>query len=219
MPLYHYVFEDILALGLAEHHVQTLGKNCQSIGPPHRTRQCLAQNFGAGLCSRPQCGADGGIWGSAGIFSNAEDLAVIFHTPLKVGSMAASQLFERNTVDDSLTTKSSTNHRGLGFDKPTKRRYPTYSPHASSKSFGHTGFTGTCVWVDPEQRLVYVFLSNRGLTELLQWQNLYGGHSQPESMRWFTALLAVLTAVFQKLKLKKRCWKWRKALEVSLKKT
>ncbi|MGZ3881140.1 MAG: serine hydrolase, partial [Flavisolibacter sp.] len=55
--------------------------------------------------------------------------------------------------------------RGYGFDKPEKdnatRKEPYPSALASAESFGHTGFTGTCVWVDPKANLVYVFLSNR----------------------------------------------------------
>jgi beta-N-acetylhexosaminidase len=113
-----------------------------------------------GYVHDPSVALMGGVGGSAGIFSNAEDLAVIFQMLLEGGLYGGRQFFEKNTVDDFVTNKY-TNHRGLGFDKPTKRRYPTYSPHASVKSYGHTGFTGTCVWVDPDQRLVYVFLSNR----------------------------------------------------------
>jgi CubicO group peptidase (beta-lactamase class C family) len=103
----------------------------------------------------------GGVGGSAGVFSNAEDLAVLFQMLLEEGEYGGTQFFDKNTVEGFVSVQNGINHRGLGFDKPTKRRYPTYSPHASPKSFGHTGFTGTCVWVDPEQRLVYVFLSNR----------------------------------------------------------
>jgi CubicO group peptidase (beta-lactamase class C family) len=60
---------------------------------------------------------------------------------------------------------SEVSRRGLGFDKPEKdnasRKEPYPSASVSSETFGHTGFTGTCVWVDPKQNLVYIFLSNR----------------------------------------------------------
>ncbi|MCP6768657.1 serine hydrolase, partial [Klebsiella pneumoniae] len=60
---------------------------------------------------------------------------------------------------------SDVSRRGLGFDKPEKdnatRKEPYPSALASSETFGHTGFTGTCVWVDPKNDLVYIFLSNR----------------------------------------------------------
>ncbi|MCC6725051.1 MAG: serine hydrolase [Saprospiraceae bacterium] len=114
-----------------------------------------------GYVHDPSVALMGGVGGSAGLFCNAEDLAVLFHMLLEGGNYGGRQLFEKKTVDDFVENRYTNNHRGLGFDKPTKRRYPTYSPHASPKSFGHTGFTGTCVWVDPEQSLVYVFLSNR----------------------------------------------------------
>jgi CubicO group peptidase (beta-lactamase class C family) len=54
------------------------------------------------------------------------------------------------------------NRRALGFDKPFISGGSTHvSPQASQSSFGHSGFTGTFVWVDPEYQLIYVFLSNR----------------------------------------------------------
>ena len=60
---------------------------------------------------------------------------------------------------------SEVSRRGLGFDKPEKdnltRKEPYPSKSVSSNTFGHTGFTGTCVWVDPDKELVYIFLSNR----------------------------------------------------------
>ena len=52
-------------------------------------------------------------------------------------------------------------HRGYGFDKPPRRQDYYVAPSASLETYGHTGFTGTCFWVDPEHDLVYVFLSNR----------------------------------------------------------
>jgi beta-N-acetylhexosaminidase len=102
----------------------------------------------------------GGVGGNAGVFSNAEDMAALFQMLLNEGVYGGVQFFEKETVDEFTDSKYN-NHRGLGFDKPANRRYPTYSKHASPKSYGHTGFTGTCVWVDPEEKLVYIFLSNR----------------------------------------------------------
>lgn len=113
-----------------------------------------------GTVHDPAVALMGGVGGSAGVFSNAEDLAVLLQLLLNGGHYGGVQFFDAATVGD-FTYNKYTNHRGLGFDMPANRRYPTYSPHASAKSFGHTGFTGTCVWADPENKLVYVFLSNR----------------------------------------------------------
>ncbi len=161
MPLDQYVLEQIYQpLGLRNVMYKPLEKLPKQRIVPTEQDNVWRKTLVQGYVHDPSVALMGGIGGSAGIFSNAEDLAVIFQMLLESGLYGGRQFFEKNTVDDFVTNKY-TNHRGLGFDKPTKRRYPTYSPHASPKSFGHTGFTGTCVWVDPEQRLVYVFLSNR----------------------------------------------------------
>ncbi len=160
-PLDQYVFEQVYKpLGLRHITYNPLYRFPKSQIVPTEQDNYWRKTLVQGYVHDPSVALMGGIGGSAGIFSNAEDLAVIFHMLLEGGIYGGVQYYERKTVDDFIDNKYS-NHRGLGFDKPTKRRYPTYSAHASPKSFGHTGFTGTCVWVDPEQRLVYVFLSNR----------------------------------------------------------
>jgi beta-N-acetylhexosaminidase len=72
---------------------------------------------------------------------------------------------KQETIKYFTAYHSSISRRGLGFDKPEKdnntRREPYPSKLASPETFGHTGFTGTCVWVDPKYKLVYIFLSNR----------------------------------------------------------
>ena len=81
------------------------------------------------------------------------------------GKFNGKQYLRKETIDLFTAYHSKFSRRGLGFDKPEKDNdtrpepYPTFS--ASPKSFGHTGFTGTCTWADPESKLVYVFLSNR----------------------------------------------------------
>jgi CubicO group peptidase (beta-lactamase class C family) len=75
------------------------------------------------------------------------------------------RFLKKSTVDKFTAYSSDISRRGLGFDKPEKdnasRREPYPSASASPETFGHTGFTGTCVWVDPKANLVYIFLSNR----------------------------------------------------------
>lgn len=105
----------------------------------------------------------GGVQGNAGLFSNANDLAKLCQMWLNGGEYGEERLLSEETVKLFTTSKSSTCRRGLGFDKPDKRNEKN-SPtccEASAATFGHTGFTGTCFWVDPQSQLIYIFLSNR----------------------------------------------------------
>lgn len=104
----------------------------------------------------------GGIAGHAGLFSSANDLAKLGQMWLNKGSYGGIQFFKTETLDLFTAKQYEDSRRGLGWDKPTPSDWngPT-SLYASAKTFGHTGFTGTCIWVDPEFHLVYVFLSNR----------------------------------------------------------
>ncbi len=105
----------------------------------------------------------GGVQGNAGLFSNANDLAKLCQMWLNGGEYGEERLLSEETVKLFTTSKSSTCRRGLGFDKPDKRNEKN-SPtcrEASAATFGHTGFTGTCFWVDPQSQLIYIFLCNR----------------------------------------------------------
>lgn len=104
----------------------------------------------------------GGVSGHAGLFSTANDLAILYQMILNGGTYGDKQYFKPETVNMFTAKQSSVSRRGLGFDRydeDSTRGYP--SKLASSQTFGHTGYTGTCVWVDPQYNLVYVFLSNR----------------------------------------------------------
>ncbi|MEN9684968.1 MAG: hypothetical protein RLZZ28_754 [Bacteroidota bacterium] len=107
----------------------------------------------------------GGVAGHAGLFSNAYDLAQLYQLLLNGGELNGIRLFKKSTVDKFTAYNSSISRRGLGFDKPEKdnatRKEPYPSRSVSPETFGHTGFTGTCVWVDPKENLLYIFLSNR----------------------------------------------------------
>lgn len=102
----------------------------------------------------------GGVAGHAGLFSNAEDLAVIFQMLLNEGSYGGRQYLEPATVK-LFTSKDTKSKRGLGFDKPRRLKYPTFSPQMSATAYGHTGFTGACAWADPKEQMIFIFLSNR----------------------------------------------------------
>jgi len=105
----------------------------------------------------------GGVSGNAGLFSNANDLAKLLQMLLYRGEYGGETYLSKQTVNTFINTKSPNSRRGLGFDKPDMNN-PTKSPTAtcvSANTFGHTGYTGTCFWVDPEHNLIFVFLSNR----------------------------------------------------------
>ncbi|WP_443937750.1 serine hydrolase domain-containing protein [Pedobacter sp. MW01-1-1] len=104
----------------------------------------------------------GGISGHAGLFASANDLAIIYQMLLNRGTYGGEEYFKPTTVNLFTTKQSNVSRRGLGFDRwdpDTSKHYP--SELASSQTYGHTGYTGTCVWVDPSRGLVYIFLSNR----------------------------------------------------------
>ena len=107
----------------------------------------------------------GGVAGHAGLFSNAYDLAQLYQLLLNGGELNGIRLLKKSTVDKFTAYNSNVSRRGLGFDKPEKdnasRKDPYPSKSVSPETFGHTGFTGSCVWVDPKYNLVYIFLSNR----------------------------------------------------------
>jgi CubicO group peptidase (beta-lactamase class C family) len=104
----------------------------------------------------------GGVAGHAGLFGSANDVAILYQMVLNRGSYGGTQYFKPEVVDLFTSKQSPVSRRGLGFDRwdpIADRHYP--SKLASDQTYGHTGFTGTCIWVDPKYNLVYVFLSNR----------------------------------------------------------
>lgn len=105
----------------------------------------------------------GGVEGNAGLFSNSGDLAKLLQMMLNEGEYGGERFITSETARLFTTTKSAKSRRGLGFDKPNTTN-PNNSPtcvQASALTYGHTGFTGTSFWVDPENNLVYIFLTNR----------------------------------------------------------
>lgn len=112
-----------------------------------------------GTVHDPTAALMGGVSGNAGLFSNANDLAILGQMLLNGGSYGGEQYFTPETVGQF--TQRQRGHRGFGWDKPPYNADYIVAPSASPQTFGHTGFTGTCFWVDPEHDLVFVFLSNR----------------------------------------------------------
>lgn len=105
----------------------------------------------------------GGVAGHAGIFSSADDLAKIMQMYLNKGTYGGTRFFSENTVAEFTKCRfcEEGNRRALGFDRPDPSGKGTPCDCVSYLSFGHTGFTGTMAWADPETGILYIFLSNR----------------------------------------------------------
>lgn len=129
--------------------------------PTERDRYWRKQTV-HGYVHDPAAAMLGGISGHAGLFSNAEDLAVLMQMMLQKGKYGGKRYIEKKTVE-LFTQRHPESHRGLGWDRPNhgSSKKGLCVKDASPATFGHTGFTGTCIWVDPEHDLVYIFLSNR----------------------------------------------------------
>ena len=97
------------------------------------------------------------------IFSNATEVAQIYQMLLNGGELHGKRYLSESTCKLFTTSKSRISRRGLGFDKPdvTNKSKSPCADDAPATVYGHTGFTGTCVWVDPTNQIVYIFLSNR----------------------------------------------------------
>jgi len=105
----------------------------------------------------------GGVGGHAGIFSNAYEVAVIMQMYLQKGVYDGVRLFPSSTFDlfNKCYYCKNGNRLGVGFDKPQIEGNGSTCGCVSNESFGHSGFTGTFAWADPEKKIVFVFLSNR----------------------------------------------------------
>lgn len=105
----------------------------------------------------------GGVSGNAGLFSNANDLSKLYQMWLNKGTYGDEEYLSEKTCLLFTSVKSSISRRGLGFDKPEMRTNKSSPASLSTpaSAYGHTGFTGTGFWVDPDNNLIYIFLSNR----------------------------------------------------------
>lgn len=122
----------------------------------------------------------GGVSGNAGLFATATDLAKLMQMYMQYGTYNGKRYISEATLKEFIKVQypENENRRGLGFDKPLlgndtlnlKDAYPALS--ASEESFGHSGFTGTFVWADSKNQLVYIFLSNR-VNPTRENRNLY----------------------------------------------
>lgn len=107
----------------------------------------------------------GGVAGHAGLFSDAYDLSMLYQMLLDGGTFNGHRYLKASTIKFFTDYHSKVSRRGYGFDKPEKDNATNKDPYpsalASPLTFGHTGFTGIGVWVDPKYDIVYIFMSNR----------------------------------------------------------
>ena len=99
----------------------------------------------------------GGISGNAGLFSTAYNIGILFQMMLNGGTYGGHRYLSKKTID-KFTAKQPNTSRGLGFDMAPNNFVAT---SASKRTYGHTGFTGTCAWADPDNKIVVVFMCNR----------------------------------------------------------
>ncbi|AUC21831.1 serine hydrolase [Polaribacter sejongensis] len=134
----------------------------------------------------------GGVSGNAGLFGTSLDLAKIMQMYANYGIYGGKRYISENTVREftKIQYPENENRRGLGFDKPLidnatlsiKEAYP--APEVSPESFGHSGFTGTFVWADPTNNLVFIFLSNRVYPNR-NHRNIYNLNIRPKLQQVF----------------------------------
>tara|TARA_B110000977_G_scaffold113498_1_gene146892 strand:- start:721 stop:1431 length:711 start_codon:yes stop_codon:yes gene_type:complete len=155
------LYEDLGANYLTYHPLEKFAK---STVIPTEKDDYFRHQLLKGYVHDPGAAMQNGVGGHAGLFSNANDLAKLMQMYLNLGSYGGKRYIKESTLKEFTSCQycNTDNRRGIGFDKPVidDSDGPTCK-EASPRSYGHSGFTGTITWADPEHELVYVFLSNR----------------------------------------------------------
>ncbi|WP_243349922.1 serine hydrolase domain-containing protein [Parabacteroides sp. FAFU027] len=136
--------------------------NREEIAPTLK-KDFLRNGMIQGFVHDPDAAILGGVSGNAGLFSTSHDVALVYQMLLNRGEINGKRYLSEETCRLFTSTTSPSGRRGLGFDKPVTT-IPNHSPCCASAPaavYGHTGYTGTCCWVDPVNNLIFVFLSNR----------------------------------------------------------
>jgi len=130
---------------------------------PTLQRDGLRNGRVQGYVNDPDAAFLGGVSGNAGLFATATDVASIYQMLLNNGELDGKRYLSEETCRLFTTTTSKSGRRDLGYDKPvpSNMKHNPCCKSAPQVVYGHTGYTGTCCWVDPVNRFVYVFLSNR----------------------------------------------------------
>lgn len=148
-------------LGMSRTWFQPAEKGLLDHCPPTEADYDWRHSVIRGYVHDPNAALLGGVAGHAGLFSNIYDLGKLLMMLKNEGVFGERRFFLPVTIESYTSKQISISRKGLGWDKPEIAGGGPTSSLASSSTFGHTGFTGTCVWVDPESDLVFVFLSNR----------------------------------------------------------
>lgn len=166
IPIDQYITENFhKPLGMFNTMFNPLSHNIdvQRIAPTENDNQFRMQTV-QGYVHDQTAALFGGVQGHAGLFSTTEDLGILFTMLLKGGEYNGIRYFKESTVK-LFTSSYAVNNcgvRGLGFYTPSHLEKSDILPkNSSSLTYGHQGFTGTVVWVDPKEKLIYIFLSNR----------------------------------------------------------
>ncbi|MEO0896411.1 MAG: serine hydrolase [Bacteroidota bacterium] len=120
-----------------------------------------------GYVHDPTAALLGGVSGNAGLFSNAGDLAHLFQMLVQEGEYGGEQFIKKRTINNFTSVQKG--NRGYGFDMVGESGNNFAAYMAPPSTYGHTGFTGTCVWVDPDNDLIYIFLANRVHPRVSNW--------------------------------------------------
>jgi beta-glucosidase-like glycosyl hydrolase/CubicO group peptidase (beta-lactamase class C family) len=139
--------------------------DCEGIAPSEYDLTYRKQII-RGYVHDPMASLQRGVGGHAGIFSNALDVAVVLQMNLQGGHYGGEFFFAPQTFQlfNTRPNPKNDNRRAIGWDKPLMPNQSGDGPTSElcpQSVFGHTGFTGTCAWADPDNEMIYVFLSNR----------------------------------------------------------
>ncbi len=156
-----YIYYDRLGMNRTgfNPHKKELEKYCPPTEADLNWRQAVIKGF----VHDPNAAIMGGVAGHAGLFSNVYDLAKLLTMLKNGGTYGGERFLSPETIGQFTRQQLDYNRKGLGWDKPARRGESSSpcSKYASRSTFGHTGFTGTGIWVDPKYDLIFVFLSNR----------------------------------------------------------
>ncbi len=163
-PLDKFVTENVYKpLGLHQLGFTPLQRLPHPVCAPTEQDTYYRNQLLVGTVHDQMAAVQGGISGHAGLFGNAHDIATLLQMNLQKGTYGEQRILNPLTVPYFTQTLSNRSHRALGWDKPNPESASSVymAQQASPRSFGHTGFTGNVVWVDPDEELIFVFLSNR----------------------------------------------------------
>lgn len=168
----HYLYEHVYRpMGLKTMIYNPLTKFPIDCITPTENDQYFRKQLVHGYVHDPGAAMLGGVAGHAGIFATSFDLASVMQLYLNEGNYAGQQILDAKVVKKYTKQQFAGNRRGAGFDRPTANKSggPTCGL-VSDLSYGHSGFTGTFVWADPQYKINYVFLSNRVNPSAENWK-------------------------------------------------